>query len=161
MSTNVIPSQYERPLQKWMGRMTVTDPIPVVVTRSVDANRSRIFQALTIAEYMEAWFVAPDMIAGSATVLTEPDCFLVSYNSCERGRQSFVGSYKQLRRGKVQFWWRRDSFGETNSSLVKVRLQGDFGRTTVLLEHTGLDGPEQLWYRMLWEASLERLATLF
>jgi hypothetical protein len=45
--------------------------------------------------------------------------------------------------------------------VVKIRLQGDFGRTTVHLTHVGLSESEQSWYSQLWEASLERLAGLF
>jgi hypothetical protein len=91
----------------------------------------------------------------------KPDCFLIWYDLSNGGRERFVGSYKVLRRSKVQFSWKRDGFQEANSSLVKIRLQGDFGRTTVHLTHVGLSESEQSWYRQLWEASLERLAGLF
>lgn len=161
MGTSVIASRYERLPRQWVGRAIIETRAHVTVIRSVNADRNRIFQALTIAEYLDAWFVAPDMITGSTSVLMRTDSFLVGYNSSGGHRERFVGAYKVLRRGKVQFSWKRNSFDELTSSLVKIRLQGDFGRTTVHLIHVGLDETERSWYKALWEASLERLASLF
>lgn len=161
MSTSNLIARYERIPQEWVRRAPGERDARVTVSRSVSADRTRLFQALTLAEYMDAWFVAPGSVSGSTAVAMCPDCFLVSYDLLRGGQERFVGSYKVLRRGKIQFTWKRDEFHETNSSLVKIKLQGDFGRTTVDLTHVGLDGSEERWYRMLWEASLERLASLF
>ena len=160
MSTSNFIARYERLPLEWVRRGDFEHGAEVVVNRSVNADRNRIFQALTLPEYIDAWFVAPGSVAGSTAVTMGPDCFLVSYRLLDGGEERFVGSYKVLRRGKVQFAWRRDAFNET-SSLVKIRLQGDFGRTTVHVTHLGLDEPEQDHYSKLWEASLERLASLF
>jgi uncharacterized protein YndB with AHSA1/START domain len=160
MSTSNFIARYERLPLEWVRRGDFEHGAEVVVSRSVNADRNRIFQALTLPEYIDAWFVAPGSVAGSTAVTMGPDCFLVSYRLLDGGEERFVGSYKVLRRGKVQFAWRRDSFNET-SSLVKIRLQGDFGRTTVHVTHLGLDESEQDHYSKLWEASLERLASLF
>src|SRR3569833_1959158 len=163
MSTNTsnFVARYERLPLEWVKRRDFEDDAEEVVSRSVNADRSRIFRALTLAEYMDAWFVAPGSVSGSTAVVMGPNCFLVSYKLLDGGEERFIGTYKVLRRGKVQFAWRRDSFQETTLSLVKIRLQGDFGRTTVQLTHVGLEVPEQAHYRALWSASLERLATLF
>jgi uncharacterized protein YndB with AHSA1/START domain len=147
--------------QKWFDRAASGQGTHVTVARSANADRNRIFQALSLGEYIDAWFVAPGSVPGSTSVSMNPDCFLIGYDLLSGGQERFVGSYKVLRRSKVQFSWKRDSFQETSSSLVKIRLQGDFGRTTVHLTHVGLSESEQLWYRSLWEASLERLACLF
>jgi len=120
-----------------------------------------LFQALTVPEYIDTWFVAPDAVSGTTAVTKGPNCFVVTYRSMDGSEKRFVGSYKVSRRGKVQFTWRRDAFGETSSSLVRIRLQGDFERTTVNLKHVGLAQEEQSHYSTLWQASLEKLASLF
>ena len=161
MSTSNFVARYERLPLEWAKRTSFEDGAEVSVQRSVNADRNRLFQALTLPEYIDAWFVAPDSRQGSTAVTMGPDCFVVSYRLLDGSEQRFVGSYKVLRRGKVQFAWRRDGSGETGSSLVRIRLQGDFERTTVYLTHVWLDEEDQPHYRMLWEASLDKLASLF
>lgn len=161
MSTSNFVARYERLPLEWVRRTSFEDAAEVTVQRSVNADRSRLFQALTLPEYIDAWFVAPDAAAGSTVVTMGPDCFVVSYRLLDGRERRFVGSYKVLRRAKIQFAWRQDSFEETESSLVRIRLQGDFGRTTVQVTHVGLSESEQSHYRLLWEASLQRLASLF
>jgi len=161
MSTSNFVARYERLPLEWVRRTGFEDGAEVSVQRSVNADRNRLFQALTLPEYIDAWFTAPGSAPGSTAVTMGPDCFRVSYRLLDGSEQMFVGSYKVLRRAKIQFAWRRDSFPESSSSLVRMRLQGDFGRTTVQLTHVGLHESEQSHYRMLWEASLDRLASLF
>jgi uncharacterized protein YndB with AHSA1/START domain len=161
MSTCSLVAYDESVSQESARRAPLAEATQVTVVKSVNADRNRLFQALSIGEYIDAWFVAPGSVPGSTSVAMKPDCFLIWYDLSTGGRERFVGSYKVLRRSKVQFSWKRDGFQEASSSLVKIRLQGDFGRTTVHLTHVGLSESEQLWYTQLWEASLERLAGLF
>jgi hypothetical protein len=46
-------------------------------------------------------------------------------------------------------------------SIVKIRLLGDFGRTTVHVTHVGVTTSNQHWHRGLWESSLKKLGRLF
>lgn len=161
MSTGNFVSRYERLPQEWVKGSHFQRGVEVKATQSVNADRNRIFQALTLPEYIDAWFAAPGSVPGSTSVTMGPDCFLISFGRVEGGLERFVGSFKVLRKSKVQFSWKRDNFMEADLSLVKVRLQGDFGRTTVQLSHVGLERIEAQWYRDLWNASLERLARLF
>jgi uncharacterized protein YndB with AHSA1/START domain len=160
MSTSNLVARYERLPLQWVRRTSFEGETEITVHKSVNADRNRLFQALTLAEYIDAWFVAPGAEPGSTSVTIGPDGFTVSYRLLDGREERFVGSYKVLRRGKVQFAW-TDAFREASSSLVRIRLIGDFGRTTVQLTHAGLDESQHLHYRMLWEASLERLASLF
>ncbi|HXS75412.1 MAG TPA: SRPBCC domain-containing protein [Terracidiphilus sp.] len=161
MSTSNFVARYERLPQEWARSSNFEHAVEVRVTKSVNADRNRIFQALTLPEYIDAWFTAPRAVTGSTAVTMGPDCFLISYGRLEGGTERFIGSYKVLRKSKVQFSWKRDHFVETELSLVKIRLQGDFGRTTVQLTHVGLEESEKDWYADLWTGSLERLARLF
>ena len=160
MSTSECVVGYERLRLEWAKGTSLDAGTEVSVRKSVNADRSRLFQAVTLPEYMDAWFVVPFAWPGSTCVTVGPGCFLVNYRRDGR-KERFVGSYKVLRRGKVQFSWNRDSFDETTSSLVRIRLLGDFERTTVHLTHVGLDETEQADYRILWQASLDKLARLF
>ena len=161
MSTYNLVARNESVSQKWAEPVSIGEATQVTVIRSVNADRNRLFQALSLGEYIDAWFAAPGSVPGSTSVAMKPDCFLIRYDRSEGGQERFIGSYKVLRRSKVQFSWKREGLQQASSSLVKIRLQGDFGRTTVHLTHVGLSEPEQSWYRQLWEASLERLAGLF
>jgi uncharacterized protein YndB with AHSA1/START domain len=161
MSTGNFVARYERIPQQWVRSSNFEQRVEIKVSKSVNADRNRIFQALTLPEYIDAWFVAPGSIPGSTAVTMGPDCFIISYRKLEGDAERFVGSFKVLRKSKVQFSWKRDQFLETELSLVKIRLQGDFGRTTVQLIHVGVDESERQWYADLWDASLERLASLF
>jgi len=161
MSTTTYAARYERIPQDWSTRGNNGREAQVTSFKSVNADRNRLFQALTLPEYIDAWFVAPGSAPGSTAVAMGADCFLISYDRLEGGPERFVGSYKVMRRSKIQFSWKRGCFDETTSSLVKIRLQGDFGRTTVHLTHIGLEEWENAWYSALWDASLERLANLF
>ena len=161
MSTSNFVARYERLPLEWVRRSSFEEGAEVSVRMSVNADRNRLFQALTLPEYIDAWFAAPGSAPGSTVVTMGPDCFVVSYRLLDGSEERFAGSYKVLRRGKVQFAWRRDSFQETSSSLVKIRLEGDFGRTTVHVTHVVLDVSELSQFRMLWEGSLVLLASLF
>ena len=161
MSTSELVARYERLPLELVRQPAFEVGAGVCVQQSVNADRSRLFQALTVPEYIDAWLVAPDAVPGSTSVTMGPNCFVVSYRSRNGREERFVGSYKVLRRGKVQFTWRRDNFHETSCSLVKIRLLGNFERTTVHLTHVGLDEVERRDYRALWEASLDKLARLF
>ncbi len=47
-------------------------------------------------------------------------------------------------------------------AFVKIRLDGDFERTTLTLTHRGLHSEEDRhWHAQLWERSLQKLSSLF
>jgi len=127
MSTSELVARYERLPLELVRRPAFELGTGVHIQKSVNADRSRLFQALTVPEYIDAWLVAPNALPGSMSVTMGPDCFVVSYNLRNGREERFVGSYKVLRRGKIQFAWRRDSFDETTWSLVRIRLVATLG----------------------------------
>jgi uncharacterized protein YndB with AHSA1/START domain len=128
---------------------------------SVKADRHRIYQALTVPEYIEAWISAPGAIEGSTEVFAGVDFFSIGY-SCIRGERYRIHcSYKVCRRGKLLFTWEHSARSDAGSSMVKIRLLGDFGRTTVLVTHVGLSLSDQQWHEDLWKSSLGKLGKLF
>jgi uncharacterized protein YndB with AHSA1/START domain len=128
---------------------------------SVSADRHRIFQALTVPEYIEAWFSAPDAIEGGTEVFAAADFLSISYSGVRGDRFTILCSYKVCRRNKLVLTWERITLSRVLPSMVKVRLLGDFGRTTVHVTHVGVMPSDQQWHEALWEASLRKLAKLF
>lgn len=135
----------------------------IAVTVTVNADKHRIFQALTISEYMETWLCPPGNEPERKTIAQRTaDGFRIE--NCGVGGAEFyiAGSYRVCRRSKLVFTWMKCSKGEVFSSLVKVRLYGDFSRTRLYLSHSGLaSAAERAWHQELWDASLRKLGSLF
>jgi uncharacterized protein YndB with AHSA1/START domain len=130
---------------------------------SVGADKTRIFQALTVPEYMETWLSFPGrgarmLIASSLT----PNEYRIDQYAPSGPVQKISGCYRVLRRSKLIFTWIKDGWLPSQSSVVWLRLIGDFSRTTVSLHHVSLPSrEEQQWHQQLWDASLAKLSSLF
>lgn len=144
--------------------MQRTDLCPDVTTSvSVRGDRQRLFQILTVDEYMEAWLTIPGSHTDSRlTVNTSPEQFRIDHFRSQQVDFRVTGTYRTCRRGKLEFTWRKESNHGSRISMVLIRLHGEFDRTKVTLTHTCLGSQaDHLWHRDLWEASLLRLRTLF
>ena len=161
MSTHTFPGIPVGAVREWKRYSPTVEPLSISAMTSVNADRNRIFQALTVPEYIEAWFSAPEAIGGRTEVFAAADFLSISY-SCSRGeRVTILCSYKVCRRNKLVLTWEKIKFFGAIPSLVKIRLLGDFGRTTVHVTHVGVTPSDQQWHKALWETSLGRLAKLF
>lgn len=139
-------------------------PLPCVTTSvSVPADRQRLFQVLTVGEYMEAWLSLPEVSPESHLEVTStPDRFRINHIRSRQVVLSITGAYHTCRRGKLQFSWHKETRHGAWTSLVQIRLHGDFGRTNVALTHTRLSSrSDYAWHQDLWEKSLRRLCSLF
>ena len=161
MSTSTFAPQQATVIREWKSLSTVEQPLSVSAIGSANAHRHRVFQALTVPEYIEAWFSAPDALIGSTTVTGCDGSFSIRYSNPAGQHISISCSYQVVRRSKLLFTWRSDTSPERVPSLVKIRLVGDFERTTVQVTHVGMQQSEQQWHAELWEASLEKLCSLF
>jgi len=138
-------------------------PWHIALTVSVHAERHRLYQALTLPEYMEAWIRLPRAHGQQEVSAT---CTAESYRIVSRDGDvpevCIGGAYRMSRRSKIVFTWKRGSGPSASPSLVTNRLLGDFARTTLHLAHSGLTSKaEYAWHREFWEGSLGRLCTLF
>ena len=128
----------------------------------VHADRQRLFQLLTVAEYMEAWMCFPR--AGSedqVAITNDSDSFRIDHFQSRRMDFTITGHYRTCRRGKLQFTWRKDTPESSSTSAVQIRLYGDFDRTKVCLTHSALNlHTERAWHEELWHNSLRRLSAL-
>lgn len=75
---------------------------------SVNADRGRLFQVLTIAEYMEAWISVPGQAHGCpAHVLCDPGGFRISYYDEMHLPRTLMAVYQTFRTNKATFLWSR------------------------------------------------------
>jgi len=130
---------------------------------SLNADRRRIFQVLTIAEYMETWLLIPgSQQESSIHVASDPSGFHIQFLDETGNPAALVGAYQTYRTSKTNILWRKAGVCQSDLSVVKIRLKGDFERTTLSLTHSGLNSTDGLhWHRQLWERSLEKLSSLF
>jgi hypothetical protein len=132
-------------------------------TVSVNADRRRIFHVLTISEYMETWLSIPGRHKGSPIhVASDPSGFNVQYFDEKGTPTALVGAYQTYRTSKTNILWCRAGVRASDPTFVKIRLNGDFERTTLSLTHSGLNSVEdRRWHSQLWEHSLQKLSSLF
>jgi hypothetical protein len=128
----------------------------------VDADAHRIFSALTVPEYLEAWIRIPGAAPESLTLATmEGDGYRLDHLSAGQAALSIKGSYLFCHLRKIRLFWQKTSDALCASSIVDFRVRGNFGSSVVELRHTALDSAEELaWYGTLWRRSLEKLAVL-
>jgi len=161
MATNEFVVQRARAISDRTRCLALEQSVCITIMRNVNADRKRVFHALTIPEYIETWFSAPGALTGRTVVCRRDNFFSISYSCAESGQSRILCSYEVCRRSKLLFTWRLDNAFEGSSSLVKVRLEGEFGRTAVQVIHCGLGCSDRQWHQVLWESSLEKMGKLF
>jgi uncharacterized protein YndB with AHSA1/START domain len=128
--------------------------------RSIQAERRRVFCALTVPEYIESWLTIPGAVLGGV-LLTHNQSFSIFCLDGQDAHFTIRCSYKVCKRAKLVLDWKHDSIHSLHPCLVKIRLMGEFERTNLELIHVGLDQSMLEWHRELWETSLTRLSSLF
>jgi uncharacterized protein YndB with AHSA1/START domain len=161
MATNELVEQPARAIGDRTRRQALEQRFYITAMRSMNADRQRVFHALTVSEYIETWFSAPGALTGSTIACRRDNFFYIRYSCAENGQSGIVCSYKVCRRSKLLLTWRHDDAFEESSSLVKIRLEGEFGRTAVHIIHFGLEHSDRQWHQELWESSLEKTCKLF
>jgi uncharacterized protein YndB with AHSA1/START domain len=153
LNTKTAENRHPHSLQPWHIAMTV----------SVNAERHRLFQALTLPEYMETWVRIPGIHGDQQVTATcTPEDYRI-VGCCADGLQICItGAYRVSRRSKMVFTWRRGTPPNASLTLVAIRLLGDFARTTLSLSHSGFASKaEYQWHQAFWEGSMGRLRMLF
>lgn len=134
----------------------------LIGSATVHADRKRIFSALTLPEYMEAWISLPGAARDNpAAVYPIPRGFRIN-GSLLTGKEIWIeGRYVVQRRGKIIFSW-EDSIRHALKAIIAIRLLGDFDRTDINVMYSDMTGREESgWIRDFWQRSLDRLDLLF
>lgn len=132
-------------------------------TVSARADRVRLFHVLTDAEYMEAWLSLPGERLNESVAVTSSEAGFRFANRSGIGSLCTVnGQYRLRRRSKLLIGWDRADVHGNSSSIVSIKLHGDFARTILCLAHFGLENmKERRWHEAFWQDSLKKLCALF
>ncbi|HEY1803797.1 MAG TPA: hypothetical protein VGG45_04900 [Terracidiphilus sp.] len=134
----------------------------IAMSVSLDADTRRIFQALTVPEYLETWIDMPDHTP-SSRLLASPDAngYRLDYFSANHISVSIFCSYLSCHQRKMRLHWRRNCHQGPTGSIVDFRLRGNFRTSILELRHIALGSSEEFrWHQQLWEGSLAKLASL-
>lgn len=162
MSTQPLVSEY-RQHEMLAGKKGLDrSPYSIHTSVRVRAETRRLFQAVFVPEYLEAWLRVPEEGAlWDVKPLPQSEGFILDWSN-GGVRSRIVGVYKTCRRRKLMIEWNLNTRHHWNESSVIMRLSGDFGNSILSLCHSGIETFDDFaWHWKLWNASLERLARLF
>lgn len=163
MSTQTIAVRY-RPAQMYADAVGFKDP-PYLISASVRvrAETRRLFQALMVPEYLEAWLRVPgEGTPCTVTPLQQAAGFALNWHSANATQSRILAIYRTCRRRKLMICWKLERDDLARESTVVMHLNGDFGCSVLSLLHLGFKSFDDFaWHRQLWGTSLERLAKLF
>lgn len=160
MQTNVIRSRPRSGIGNRTDAPRLDKRAPLYISGSLPAERKRVFYALTMPEYMEAWLAVPGVSPGCICVRARNGSFSICWVA--DGTPFTIGcNYRVCNRSKLLFDWKHDTNSSITASLITIRLMGEFERTDLELIHFGLDPSVQEWHRKLWQASFAQLSRLF
>jgi uncharacterized protein YndB with AHSA1/START domain len=130
---------------------------------TVDAEPLRVFHALTVSEYREAWMCAPQTDGGLSVMASQDqDTYCVDFIRAGLPCLAISGSYDRCCPSEILFSWCKRSGSPTPKTMVCIRLHGSNRGATVLnLRHSGFtSASESLWHQRFWISSLRRLVWL-
>ena len=127
------------------------------------ADTRKIFDALTVPEYIEAWICIPGHHPECSNMTSRSAHGFQIEHHCRSGASTKItGNYRSFMRRKLSFSWRPAHGPETPDSFVEIRLHGDFERSVLRLRHFGLESEDDFnWHSALWSTSIAKLCRLF
>jgi uncharacterized protein YndB with AHSA1/START domain len=136
----------------------------VALSFQFKADSSRVFYALSIPEYIEAWLQAADTddLRFVFNQIAE-ETFRIDLYRGETRQASVDGSCWVVGSNQVRYIWKTTSLIDTTETLVDMKLlSGSGGCGCVLaLKHSGFNDPaESARCRRMWQQSLKRLCRL-
>ncbi len=138
-------------------------PWAVELECSLAADTRRIFDALTVPEFIEAWICVP----GSHHDCQNVTCrvahgFQIEHRCYSGATTTITGTYFSFLKRKLSFSWRPAGVPGMADSFVDIRLVGDFEKSILRLRHSGFTSEAEFkWHNALWAASITRLTRLF
>jgi len=138
------------------------ESLSISMSVDVHADARRLFQALTMPEYIEAWIQIPGNSNDSMTVAApEANGYRVDHYAAGRKSVSINSSYLFCHQRKMRMSWRKTHERFRADSVVDFRLRGNFGSSILELRHMALPtADEHRWHQKLWLGSLAKLASL-
>jgi uncharacterized protein YndB with AHSA1/START domain len=134
----------------------------VALSFKFNADSSRVFYALSIPEYIEAWLQSPDTEELQFVFdLVTPETFRIDLYRSHAFQASVDGSCQVVGANQVRYVWKTTSLTGTIETLVDMKLLCTSGGCVLALKHSGFrDTAECAWCSRMWHQSLERLCRL-
>lgn len=134
----------------------------VALSSRICADRSRIFYAVSIPEYIEAWLRFPPE-EGLRFVFEpmEEQTFRITLYRAEASIRSIHANCYIRNSSQIRYTWKtRFATGITNT-VVDIKLLSVSGGCTLALAHSGFqDAADSAWHSKIWQLSLENLGRL-
>lgn len=134
----------------------------VVHSVKIQADRERVFYALSIPEYIETWLRSPneDELRFVFHSVTE-ETFRIDLYRANTVQTRIQGFCSVLNLNQIQYAWKITSLVTKTSTVVDMRLLAGPGGCTLGLKHSGFrDEAESGWYGQVWRRSLDTLCRL-
>jgi uncharacterized protein YndB with AHSA1/START domain len=134
----------------------------VALSFQFTADSSRIFYALSLPEYIEAWLQASDTddLRFVFNQIAE-ETFRIDLYRGETLQASVDASCWIVGSNQVRYTWKTTSPIGTTETLVDMKLLSGSGGCVLALKHSGFHDPaESARCRRMWQQSLERLCRL-
>lgn len=134
----------------------------VTLAFRIEAASSRVMYALSMPEYIEAWFQAPE--AAGVQFLFHPvteNSFHIDLYCAEMLQTSIYSWCRVVSVNQVRYTWRTISSAGTAETRVDMSVRDSSGGCILGLKHTGFrTTADSAWYLKMWNQSLGRLSRL-
>jgi hypothetical protein len=164
-TSEVIGMSSQQKILGKVGTMAATRgqaELDVTASVEIGAESRRVFYALTLPEYIEAWLQIPaaEKLQCSANSKA-PNSFRIDVYSAEVLSANIEVSCLLLNSDRVIYLWKNTRVGNKAETVVDVRIKSSLGRCVINLSHSGFDDTEEsLWHLRMWRSSLNKLCGL-
>ena len=136
--------------------------LDIAMHATIKGDARRIFTAMTVPEYREAWMCLPDPGPGSyVTAYQAADHYQLNFYRSGTLQATVTGQYQICRRHRLDFTWRDHRMLDYPESRVRVHIAGHFESSRLTLLHRDIFGEDySRWLHHMWLASLDKLAAL-
>ena len=134
----------------------------VALSFRIRADRERVFYAISIPEYIEAWLKSPaeDELRFLFHSVT-PETFRIDLFRGVTLHTRVQSCCTILSSEQIRYTWKITSPGQRVDTVVDLRLLRSFEGCTLGLKHSGFrDAVESAWYGEVWRRSLDNLCKL-
>jgi uncharacterized protein YndB with AHSA1/START domain len=134
----------------------------ILLSLRIQTDRARVFYALSIPEYIEAWLCCPpkDKLR-SVFHSVDEDAFRIDLYRAQTLQGSIHGNCSVPEENRIRYAWNTKSVLGVTETAVDIELLSALGGCTIRLSHSGFqDKSESAWHRELWQHSLATLSRL-
>ena len=147
---------------RMIARISSRHEKEVALSFQFKADSSRVFYAISLPEYIEAWLRAPDT-DDLHFVFNQvgEETFRIDLYRGQTLQASVDGSCWVVGANQVRYIWKITTVLDTTETLVDMKLLSGSGGCVLALKHSGFNDPtESARCRRMWEQSLECLGRL-